>query len=109
MQAADGEQKRSMTQNITIGVLLLLLIIVSILLGIFGVNDKDKDLVRVLFIGNSFTYGPGDHTDPTRLHNLPTMFKELGESLGKEIKIGEETIGGCILDMYIPQDNPSTC
>lgn len=39
---------------------------------------------RVLFVGNSFTYGPPAHNEPANtLYNLPAMVRVIAESLGQ--------------------------
>ena len=77
--------------------------------------------VRVLFVGNSFTYGPAEYNTSyrtaglpaysngaggeTRLNNLPRMFALLAASLGRHVEVGEDTIGGCSLWLHRPSLN----
>ena len=52
---------------------------------------------RVLFVGNSFVYGPPAHGARV-LNNLPRLFKFIAEGLGLgPIDIAEDTIGGCVI------------
>ena len=56
--------------------------------------------VRVLFSGNSFTYGPPHRyadlrADGGPLNNLPRLFSLVSESLGVPVATHEDTIGGC--------------
>ena len=64
--------------------------------------------LNVLFVGNSFTYGPPpyDRADQLQLNNLPRIFKLVATSLGHEVNIGEDTIGGCTLYMHRPSATP---
>ena len=52
---------------------------------------------RVLFVGNSFTYGPPpyDRTNQSQLNNLPRLFELVANSLGHNVHVAEDTIGGC--------------
>jgi hypothetical protein len=56
---------------------------------------------RVLFSGNSFTYGPPARLpgqtlpDEGPLNNLPRLFTLVSHSLGVPVITGEDTIGGC--------------
>eukprot|EP01049_Picozoa_sp_SAG25_P002948 SAG25_NODE_160_length_13390_cov_9.002708_16_plen_331_part_00 len=56
---------------------------------------------RVLFSGNSFTYGPPARLpgqtlpDEGPLNNLPRLFTLVAHSLGVPVITGEDTIGGC--------------
>lgn len=67
--------------------------------------------LRVLFIGNSFTYGPAPYNRPDQLqlNNLPRLFKLVAESLGERVVVAEDTIGGCTLWMHRPSLNPEGC
>ena len=73
--------------------------------------------LNILFVGNSFTYGPPawEVSDPQRqrsdrdLKNLPRLFKLVAESLGHKINQAEDTIGGCTLYMHRPHANPDGC
>jgi len=71
---------------------------------------KDRPL-KILFVGNSFTYGPppADREDKRTLNNLPRFFKLIAESLGDEVMQEEDTIGGCTLQMHRPSYNPEAC
>jgi len=62
----------------------------------------------VLFVGNSFTYGPPpyDRADQLVLNNLPRLFKLVATSLNQTVNIGEDTIGGCSLLMHRPSITP---
>lgn len=64
------------------------------------VNDPtDGSLLRVLFVGNSFTYGPPDATDPDprASYSLPGMFALVARSRGVDVEVAEDTLGGCTL------------
>eukprot|EP01046_Picozoa_sp_COSAG06_P029570 COSAG06_NODE_2749_length_6349_cov_6.086400_4_plen_326_part_00 len=71
---------------------------------------------RVLFSGNSFTYGPPQkYPDTVRdggpLNNLPRLFKLVAESLGDQVETAEDTMGGCTNYAHRPsacplQDDP---
>jgi hypothetical protein len=54
---------------------------------------------KILFVGNSFTYGPPpfDRVDQMSLNNLPRFFKLIAESLGQPVLQQEDTLGGCSL------------
>eukprot|EP00658_Telonema_sp_P-2_P078599 TRINITY_DN7398_c0_g1_i4.p1 TRINITY_DN7398_c0_g1~~TRINITY_DN7398_c0_g1_i4.p1 ORF type:complete len:511 (-),score=85.71 TRINITY_DN7398_c0_g1_i4:41-1573(-) len=69
------------------------------------VERDAANVTRVLFVGNSFTYGPQPVGQPP-LNNLPRLFKLVAESLGRNVTIGEDTIGGCTLDTHKPSVNP---
>lgn len=63
--------------------------------------------LRVLFVGNSYTYGL---SGPQReLNNLPLFFKLVAKSLGRCVDVGEDTIGGCTLYAHRPSLNPDGC
>lgn len=66
---------------------------------------------RILFVGNSFTYGPPpfDRPNQSELTNLPRLFKLVAESLGRPVLIGEDTLGGCTLWTHRPSANPEAC
>ena len=56
--------------------------------------------IRLLFSGNSFTYGPpayqsGLGADQGPLTNLPRIFTLVAHSLGTPVSTAEDTIGGC--------------
>lgn len=72
-----------------------------------GTGNERRPL-RVLFVGNSFTYGPPPY-DQLELNNLPRMFKLVAESLGRPVVIAEDTIGGCTLHVHRPSANPEAC
>jgi hypothetical protein len=71
---------------------------------------------RVLFSGNSYTYGPPQkYPDTVRdggpLNNLPRLFKLVAESLGDQVETAEDTMGGCTNYAHRPsacplQDDP---
>ena len=72
--------------------------------------------LNILFVGNSFTYGPPAWADedPQRnrhedLKNIPRLFKLVAESLGHKVNQAEDTIGGCTLWMHRPSVNPEGC
>ena len=52
--------------------------------------------LRVLFVGNSFTYGPPSKDEPhgDTLYNLPAMFALIARSKGVAVEVGEDTLGG---------------
>lgn len=58
--------------------LLLIFIIISVL------SCKAQDTIKVLFIGNSFTY----------VENMPDLFKNIAESAGYKVKIQMHAPGG---------------
>lgn len=70
-----------------------------------------KEPFKILFTGNSFTYGPPpyDRPDQLALNNLPRLFKLVAESLGKPVIQEEDTIGGCTLLTHLPSRNPEAC
>ena len=66
--------------------------------------------LNILFVGNSFTYGPPSYDQDQRtLNNLPRMFKLVAESLGRQVQVAEDTIGGCTLHVHRPSINPESC
>lgn len=73
------------------------------LLGLVGLTltGAQKQPTRVLFVGNSFTYGPParmpDQALPDKgpLNNLPRIFSLVAQSLGVPVVTNEDTIGGC--------------
>lgn len=75
-----------------------------------GKPRKPRPL-RVLFVGNSFTYGPPpyDRANQRELNSLPRMFKLVSESLGRPVLVAEDTIGGCTLHVHRPSANPEAC
>lgn len=62
----------------------------------------------MLFVGNSYTYGPRPFGQ-VELNNLPRLFKLVAESLGKCVNVSEDTIGGCTLHAHRPSLNPDGC
>lgn len=52
--------------------------------------------VKVLFVGNSFTYSPGDETSPSLLEN----FKSIAESLNSEVEVDYVVKGGQTLKKH---------
>jgi len=77
--------------------------IAYLLAPVVGADPK-----KVLFIGNSFTYGPPpyDRSDQLELNNLPRLFKFVSESKGKDVIVEEDTLGGCTLHVHRPSNNP---
>ena len=75
-------------------------------------SEKKKKSINMLFIGNSFTYGPppyeGIRPDQQQLNNLPRLVKLIAESLDPEltVNLGEDTIGGCTLSQHRPSVTP---
>jgi hypothetical protein len=68
--------------------------------GRLGKGDHThKRVMKILFVGNSFTYGPPpfDRADQMSLNNLPRFFKLIAESLGQPVLQQEDTLGGCSL------------
>eukprot|EP00927_Polykrikos_kofoidii_P075443 TRINITY_DN71655_c0_g1_i1.p1 TRINITY_DN71655_c0_g1~~TRINITY_DN71655_c0_g1_i1.p1 ORF type:complete len:503 (-),score=49.99 TRINITY_DN71655_c0_g1_i1:151-1659(-) len=63
---------------------------------------------RILFVGNSFTYGPPPY-DQSHLSNLPRFFKLVAESMGRPVLVAEDTISGCTLHAHRPSLNPEAC
>ena len=82
-----------------------------LLLVASSVLASEETPLKILFVGNSFTYGPPpyDREDQTSLSNLPRMFKLVAESMGQPVLIGEDTIGGCSLYMHRPSVNAEAC
>ena len=62
-------------------------ITVLLLLGLL----QGAHALNVLFVGNSFTYGPPpyDRADQLVLNNLPRLFKLVATSLNQTVNIGE--------------------
>ena len=56
----------------------------AVLMGLGTVNASAKENLKVLFIGNSFTY----------YNNAANMFKEVAETRGKSIEVTAATNGG---------------
>ena len=46
--------------------------------------------IRVLFVGNSFTYQPGEENDP----GLPKYFKAIGDNLSLDLAVDSVVRGG---------------
>jgi hypothetical protein len=67
------------------------------------------DRARVLFVGNSFTYGPAEYDTPTVLHNLPRMFAFVARGLGIGVDFAEDTIGACSLYARRPSHSSESC
>jgi len=92
----------------------------------FWWQHHQRQTVAVLFVGNSFTYGPPSYGSNltthemgidlpqasngvggmTQLNNVPKLFKLIAKSLNKQVDIGEDTIGGCTLWAHRPSYNP---
>uniref|UniRef100_A0A6U6P815 SGNH hydrolase-type esterase domain-containing protein n=1 Tax=Zooxanthella nutricula TaxID=1333877 RepID=A0A6U6P815_9DINO len=72
---------------------------------------QSDESLKILFIGNSLTYGPPpyDRADQSQLNNLPRLFKFVAESFGKRVIQEEDTIGGCSLYAHLPSRNPEAC
>jgi len=73
--------------------------------------NPDEPL-KILFVGNSFTYGPNPHSYDGQiqpLNNLPRMFKFVAESMGHQVIQEEDTLGGCTLHAHRPSQNPEAC
>lgn len=62
----------------------LLLAFLILPFGLFGQKAKGDDKIKILFIGNSFTY----------MNNMPDMFKKIAKSSGKEVIVESNTKGG---------------
>ena len=71
-------------------------------------RSSGKTTMKVLFVGNSFTYGPAP-LGQKALNNLPGLFRLIANSLGNQVEVGEDTIGGCTLDAHRPSRNPEGC
>ena len=73
---------------------------------------RTAPLTRVLFVGNSFTYGPParlpGQTGPDQgpLNNLPRLFELVASSLNVSVETGEDTIGGCTMYAHRPSACP---
>ena len=74
-------------------------------------DDADTGPLKILFVGNSFTYGPPpyDREDQHSLNNLPAMFKLVSESMGRAVLTAEDTLGGCTVYTHRPSRNPEAC
>ena len=67
---------------------------------------------RILFVGNSFTYGPAAYDAPNgALNNLPRLVKFIAEGLGLgPIDVAEDTTGACSLfAAHRPSANSESC
>ena len=111
-----------------VGGLLLVVLVVSVASGdaspppppppppTHGGGPAPNPPTRVMFSGNSFTYGPSARLDgqpmPDQgpLNNLPRIFTLVAHSLGVPVVTGEDTIGGCtaIAHTLCNNNNPQT-
>lgn len=66
--------------------------------GALVVTYAKKDVTRVLFIGNSFTY----------INDLPHQLVNVAASLGRTVEVENSTIGGCTLYAQRPQEDHRT-
>lgn len=84
---------------------------IASLFALSSLASADDEPLKVLFVGNSFTYGPPpyDRWDQLQLNNLPRLFKLVAESKGKKVLVEEDTIGGCTLYQHMPSNNPEAC
>lgn len=80
---------------------------VALLLQLVFAVVEARSPLKILFVGNSFTYGPPpyDRPDQLQLNNLPRMFKLVAESMGERVLQAEDTIGGCTLLEHRPAIN----
>ncbi|CAD7955791.1 unnamed protein product [Amoebophrya sp. A120] len=62
-------------------------------------SPDEKRKVRVLFVGNSLTYG---HSFNDYSTNFPRYVYEFASSFGIRIETDEDTIGGCQVRMHLP-------
>lgn len=69
--------------------LLTIFLAFSILAG-FDANAQEKEPIRVLFVGNSFTY----------FFNLPQVLSSMAESQGEIIHTRQSTVGGSTLEEH---------
>jgi len=75
-----------------------------------GLDEREpsaEEPLKILFVGNSFTYGPADYRSPEKQNNLPRMFKLVAESLGHPVDWQEDSIGGCSAYAHRPSANPA--
>jgi len=70
-----------------------------------GRGEPGEEPLKILFVGNSFTYGPAEYNSTIQI-NLPRLFKLVAESLGRKVQQEEDTIGGCSVYMHRPSVNP---
>lgn len=100
-----GSPRKQLSFALTTGVFGVMLGVVLGTMVAGPVVGAKSDLVekaepfKILFVGNSFTYGPApaDRADQTSLNNLPRFFKLIAESLGHPVLQQEDTLGGCSL------------
>mmetsp|Transcript_140364 Transcript_140364/g.448635 ORF Transcript_140364/g.448635 Transcript_140364/m.448635 type:complete len:494 (-) Transcript_140364:77-1558(-) len=75
-------------------------------------DPSPDEPLKILFVGNSFTYGPPEHSSDGQqqpLHNLPRMLKFIAESMGHQVVQEEDTLGACTLHAHRPSQNPEAC
>lgn len=75
----------SMTRN-----MLRSFLLTALMLVLCGAMSAQKDTLRVLFVGNSFTY----------FYNLPQVVTSMAESQGFVIETRQSTVGGSNLEQH---------
>jgi hypothetical protein len=60
-------------------------------LGFSSIYSQQQDTVRVLFIGNSYTYA----------NDLPIVFRELARAAGRKVLVDDSTPGGFSLEQHL--------
>jgi hypothetical protein len=78
-----------MTQFKNIKKIFLLIIAITLLLPLSVFSQEEKP-IKVLFVGNSFTY----------FWNMPQLVKAMGESQGVALEIHQSTVGGSNLQQH---------
>ncbi len=72
---------------------LFVVLSLAVLLTVVSATGQERPL-RVLFVGNSYTY----------VNNLPGVLKELAESKGKKLETGLASFGGATLQAHLQDD-----